>query len=250
MKLDVLIDYLDDYLDIGIFQDDLLNGLEVGSLTDEVENISLAVRLNEKVIERAGENESDLLIVHHGLFEAGDAKPIVGDKYELLKGLMRAELNLYTCHLPLDAHPEVGNNITLARMIEIEDVVPFGFYRGGPIGFRGHFARDILLDDLIERINKGLNTESKLIRSEGKDTVKTAAVVSGRGAFALAEAIEYDIDLLITGEPSQGTYHPAQQGGVSLLFAGDYATERVGLEALANKLSDEFNLNVNFIDIE
>jgi len=250
MRLGELVSFLDNYLDIGRFQDEMLNGLQLGDLEDDIVNISLAVKLSDNVIDSAKKNKADLLITHLGLLMVNEVKPIVGDTYRLLKRLIKADLNLYTCHLPLDAHHEIGNNITLARLLELEDVQPFGFYKGGPLGFRGRFKKDIKLDDLVVKLNKCLNTKSQLIRAEGKNIMKSAAVISGRGAFALAEAIEYDVDLLITGEPSQGVYHPVQQGGVSMVFAGHYQTECLGVKSLCSKLNSDFNLNCTFIDIE
>jgi dinuclear metal center YbgI/SA1388 family protein len=250
MKLEELVNILDDYLDIGRFQDEMLNGLQLGDMEDDIVNISLAVRLTDNVIGDAKKNKADLLITHHGLLQVDEVKPIVGDTYKLLKLLIKSDLNLYTCHLPLDAHYEIGNNIALARLIELEDVQPFGFYKGGPLGFRGRFKKEVSLDNLVKKLDKSLNTKSQLIQAEKKDMVKTAAVISGRGAFALAEAIEYDVDLLITGEPSQGVYHPIQQGGVSMIFAGHYQTECLGVQSLCNKLRDDFGLNCVFIDIE
>ncbi|MGQ9706901.1 MAG: Nif3-like dinuclear metal center hexameric protein [bacterium] len=250
MKLGELVSKLDAYLDIGRFQDEMLNGLQLGDFEDDIVNVSLGVRLSDGVIDCAKKNKVNLLITHHGLFMVDEVKPIIGDTYRLLKQLIKANLNLYTCHLPLDAHNEIGNNITLARLIELEDIQPFGFYKGGPLGFRGRFKNEVRLNDLVRRLDKCLNTKSQLIQAEKMDSVKTAAVISGRGAFALAEAIEYDVDLLITGEPSQGVYHPAQQGGVSMIFAGHYQTECLGVKSLCQKLIHEFGLNCSFIDIE
>lgn len=248
MKRDELVNFFDSYLEIEDFQDDELNGLQVGG-TDRVKKVGVAVKASLPVISEVQKRDIDFLFVHHGLLFTKQ-QPILGDLYSAIKELIVANCNLYACHLPLDAHPEIGNNIKLSQIVDMQNISPFGFYKGGPIGFKGEFGTAMKLEDVISKLSEELkHSKIETIESETVGEIKTAAAISGSGAFSLAEAIEYDIDLLITGEPSPSVYHPAKEGGVSIVFAGDYATEVLGVISLGEHIKEKFDLEWDFIDV-
>jgi dinuclear metal center YbgI/SA1388 family protein len=248
MKTDEIVEFFDDFLEIEDFQDNELNGLQIGG-ADEIKKLGVAVKASLPVIKEVAEKDIDMLFVHHGLLFT-KPEPITGNLYSAVKLLMENDCNLYACHLPLDAHPEIGNNIKLSQIVNLENISPFGFYKGGPIGFKGEFEEPREFEDILNTLSEKLvSSKIEVIEADDSELIKTAAAISGSGAFALAEAIEYDIDLLITGEPSPSVYHPAREGGVSIIFAGDYATEVLGVIAIGEHINEKFGVEWEFIHI-
>ncbi|WP_297479659.1 Nif3-like dinuclear metal center hexameric protein [Thermococcus sp.] len=245
MNRDELVAFLDEYLQISAYPDKSSNGLQVEG-KKEVERVAFAVDTTLRTIERAVKGKADMLIVHHGMIWGG-LNYITGINYKRLKALIENGLNLYVAHLPLDAHPEVGNNVELLRLLGLEPKGPFGDYRGLSIGFWGEFERPEPIEKIAQIIAEKLDTTVKTYEF-GKRKVKTVGAVSGAGAFALEEAYRKGIDLLITGEFGHADYLTAVDLPQSVLVAGHYKTETLGVKALMKLLKERFGLSSFFID--
>ena len=244
MKLKELASWLDDYLQLSEFDDPSLNGLQVEG-TPEVRRVAVAVDASLSTFEKAAEGGADLLIVHHGLFW-GSPLAIVGMHKRRVQFLLEHEISLYACHIPLDAHREVGNNWGLARLLGLGALQDFGTWRGKPIGVRGAFDEPVALRDLADRIERTLG-ESVLVHAGGRMEGASLGVISGSAARDLVTAAAEGLDALLTGEPKHEMFHAAFELNVNALYAGHYMTETVGVKLLAERLEDEFELPSEFI---
>ncbi len=245
MNRDELVSFLDEYLNVPAYPDKSSNGLQVEG-KPEVERVAFAVDTTLKTIERAAKAGADMMIVHHGMIWGG-LNYITGVHYKRLKALLEIGLNLYAAHLPLDVHPEVGNNVELLRLFNLEPKGPFGEYRGLSIGYWGEFERPEPIEKVAQIIAEKLDATVKTYEF-GKREIKTVGAVSGEGAFALEEAWKKGIDLLITGEFGHADYLTAIDLPQSVLVAGHYNTETLGVKALMGLLKERFGLDVFFID--
>ncbi|WP_457742579.1 Nif3-like dinuclear metal center hexameric protein [Thermococcus sp.] len=245
MNRDELVAFLDEYLQISAYPDKSSNGLQVEG-KETVERVAFAVDTTLRTIERAVKGKADMLIVHHGMIWGG-LSYITGIHYKRLKALIENDLNLYVAHLPLDTHPEVGNNVGLLRLLDLEPKEPFGEYKGLSIGFHSEFDEPQPIEKVAQIIAEKLDTTVKTYEF-GARKIKTVGAISGAGAFALEEAHRKGIDLLITGEFTHADYLTAIDLPQSVLVAGHYKTETLGVKALMEFLRERFKLSVFFID--
>jgi dinuclear metal center YbgI/SA1388 family protein len=245
MNLRELAAYLDDYLAIRDIADypDAYNGLQVEG-RERVERVALAVDACAATIEGAAAAHADLLLVHHGLFWGAKA-PITGPRYRRLAGLIRNGIALYSCHLPLDAHPEVGNNHVLARALGLQIGGCFGEPGGAPFGVWAE--AEVTRDELVRRLAETLGTEPRTIAA-GPTALRRIAVVSGGAGDWVGLARDAGCDTLVTGEGPHHTFFAAEELGVNLIYAGHYATETVGVRALGEHLRAQFGLETRFLD--
>ena len=240
-----LVAYLNDYLSVQEIPDykDAFNGLQVEGRT-EVQRIAVAVDACLATIEEAVEGGDDLLIVHHGLFW-GTKAPLTGAYYRRIAALIKNDLALYACHLPLDAHPEVGNNHVLARLLDLEPAGTFGEYERMPLGVWADCQRT--LTELVHQVQSVLGVIPKVIAT-GPETVRRVGILTGGGGSYISRAAIKGIDTLLTGEGAHHTYFDAEELGINVIYAGHYATETVGVQALGNHLAQQFGLDCRFID--
>ena len=240
-----LVTYLDEYLSITSIQDypNALNGLQVEG-RDAVDRIAVAVDASVASIEAAIDSGAGLLIVHHGLFWDGN-RPVTGRRYRRLKALLDAEVALYSAHLPLDAHPDVGNNAVLADALGIAARGRFAPFQGAELGVWGDLK--ISREALCARLDDVLGGRVKLIPG-GPERIERVGVVTGGGGSFVAAALAAGLDALITGEGSHHTYFDATEGGLNLYYGGHYATETWGVRALGRHLEERFGLPWTFID--
>ena len=237
--------FLDEYLDVPDFPDypNALNGLQVEAPQD-VERVTVAVDASEAVIGSVCD-WTDLLIVHHGLFWGG-LQPLTGPCYRRVKLLVESSTALYSAHLPLDGHPEVGNAAVLARKLGLASREAFGEYRGVHIGWRGTLAATPLAD--LAATLSTLTGDRVQTLHGGPDTVTGVGIVTGGGASMLHEAAARGLDVLITGEASHHHAIEAVELGVSVLLGGHYATEVWGVKAVMALLEDRFGIEGRFVD--
>jgi dinuclear metal center YbgI/SA1388 family protein len=237
---------LDELLSVADFPDysNALNGLQVQG-PEEVTRIAVAVDASEQTIHQALDQKAHLLVVHHGLFWDGFG-PLTGPRFRKVRALIGGHLGLYSAHLPLDAHPEVGNSALLTRSLGLEPEGPFGSFQDQSIGCWA-MAR-MPRDQLVERVSGAVDGEVRLIPG-GKDPIQRVGVVTGGGASFLRAAAESGLDALVTGEAAHHHFHEAMEYGVNLLLAGHYATETLGVRALGEALSTEFRVDWEFLDI-
>lgn len=246
MKLHDIVEFLDEFLNLKEWQDKSNNGLQVEG-REEVKRVAFAVDACMDVFERAKSLNADMIIVHHGLIWGG-IDYVKGIVRRRLKFLLDNEISLYAVHLPLDAHPTIGNNAQILKALDLEPTESFGVYQGKEIGYIGVYDEPPHLEDVLKLIEDRINSNLTALKF-GKEEVKSVGVVSGRGSFALSEAIEKGIDLFITGEQDHNIYHLAKEGGINVVFAGHYATETFGVKALMRVVGQEFDLDVFFVDI-
>ncbi|MGA2546517.1 MAG: Nif3-like dinuclear metal center hexameric protein [Rectinemataceae bacterium] len=227
--------------------DDSLNGIQVGRSEGTVELVAFAVDACAESIRRAAAAGAQALFVHHGLFW-GRASRVEGGLLARMRLLLDADLALYACHLPLDKHPELGNNAVLARLIGLKDLRGFGEFHGVEIGLRGRLDPPLALDEIVRRVLPDGSRPKTLIPGSKAETA-SVAVVSGGAAMEAFQAIGSDIDLYVTGESSHSIYHAVLEGGMGFLAAGHYATEVWGVKAVAERLSRETGIKTLFIDL-
>jgi dinuclear metal center YbgI/SA1388 family protein len=256
-ELHALVEYLDGYLDIPAHPDysRALNGLQVGfpggaggtgaAGSSTVHRVAAAVDTSEAVVRSAVEAEAQLLLVHHGLFWDG-FQPLTGRRYRRVEPLIRGGVALYSAHLPLDAHAEVGNCILLARALGLEVKGRFGEYEGRPVGFWGTPV-EWDLASLVSRFEGAVEGPVQVLDG-GPESVARVAVVTGGGGSFIEEAARQGIDALVTGEGSHHTFVDAHELGVHVLYGGHYATETFGVRALAAHLAERFDLEWTFLD--
>ena len=245
MNRDELVSFLNEYLHVSAYPDKSSNGLQVEG-KEEVEHVAFAVDTTLKTIERAATAGADMLIVHHGMIWGGLGY-ITGMHYKRLKALVESGINLYAAHLPLDVHPEVGNNVELLKLLGLEPKGPFGEYRGLSVGFWGEFEEPQPIGKVAQIIAEKLDTTVKTYEF-GEMEIKTVGAVSGAGAFALEEAWRRGIDLLVTGEFTHADYLTAMDLPQSVLVAGHYKTETLGVKALMRVVKERLGLDIFFID--
>jgi dinuclear metal center YbgI/SA1388 family protein len=247
VKLESLVQYLDTYLGVADHPDygPALNGLQVAG-TERVQVVATAVDATLASIEAASALGADLLIVHHGLFWDG-VGPVSGRRYRRLKALFDADLALYSAHLPLDAHPEVGNCALLADAIGLQQEGRFGRYQGTDIGWWGTLTEPWSAEAL-QRVVSGVVGGPVRVLSGGPDGIQRVAVLTGGGGSFVEEAAARGMDALVTGEASHHTFFDAAELGVHVLLAGHYATETFGVRALGEHVAERFGVTAHFID--
>jgi len=245
VQLSELASYLDTYLAVRDVPDwpDALNGVQVAN-AGEVTRVAAAVDLCEATIQAAAAQHADLLLVHHGMFWGG-VRPIAGPTYRRVAALVRHNIAVYSAHLPLDRHPEVGNNPLLARALGIAPCGEFGEAKGTTIGVWGELGLD--RDALRQRIASVLGAAPRMLPF-GPATVKRVGVITGAGGSMIAAARAAGLDTYITGEGAHHTYFDAEELGLNVFYAGHYATETVGVQALARHIEAKFGLPWSFLD--
>jgi len=245
MKLTELVAYLDDYLAIRDVPDwkNAYNGLQVEGRA-EVRRVAVAVDACLATLEQAVAGGADLMIVHHGLFW-GSTAPVTGAYYRRLATLLKNDLVLYACHTPLDAHPEVGNNHVLARRLGLTVGGMFGEFEGVPIGVWAE--TEMPRAAFVRRVRETLGVEP-LVLATGPETVRKVGIITGGAGSWIDRAHAIGCDTFLTGEGQHHTYFDAEERGLNVLYAGHYATETVGVQALAAHLEQRFGLETFFID--
>jgi len=249
MTLAQLDEYFRSVLDIaGLAKiDNSLNGLQVGRGKTELARLAFGVDAGLETFKRAAEREADLLFVHHGLFWGRDLA-VTGLHYRRLRFLIEHDLALYAAHLPLDMHPELGNNAGLARALGLTGVSPFGNYKGVDIGVRGRLPEPKSLDEIVALLY-GENPRLPGLLPFGKKLIESVGIVSGGAPYEVAQAIEAGLDLYLTGDASHGIYHQCLEAGINVIFGGHYLTETWGARLLAERTAKDTGLETVFIDL-
>ncbi len=239
-----LVAFLDRVLMLAEFlKDESVNGLQIegGAI---VSKVGLAVDACDAVFQTAAEKKMDFLIVHHGLIWGG-IRSIQGVLKRRIQTLFDKDISLYACHLPLDWHPEYGNNTQILKALSIRRMGDFGEYHGKRIGYWGRITKAVTLGDFSHRVEQTLHTKVTAIGFGQR--VRHIGVVSGGGWSAIHDAERFGIDTLLVGEPSHSAYTLAEELKVNLVFAGHYATETLGVRAVGSLIRKTFGLSTEFI---
>lgn len=244
MKRSELVSWLDAYLDIASYPDVSLNGLQFEG-ADDVTTIAVAVDSSLTTIEQAVGLGAQFLIVHHGLFW-GQPKAITGAHGRRVRTMFEGDLSLYAAHIPLDAHREVGNNWSLARMLGLVDMEDFGTFKGKPVGVKGRLPQVLQRRELAQMVEAQLG-EPVMLLEGGPVEVSTLGIISGGAAWDVLTAAAEGLDAFLTGEPRHDAFYEAFENDVNALFGGHYMTETIGVNRLGEKLQQEFGLPVHFI---
>lgn len=247
MKLESLVQYIDAYLAVRDLPDypGALNGLQVAG-PEEVETIAVAVDASEASIEEACRRGADLLLVHHGIFWGG-LRPLTGPHFRRVKALIDFGVALYSCHLPLDGHAEVGNSALLAKALGLTLEGRFAAYQGHEVGWHGRTQAPASLEALVGSAESLLDGPVHVIPG-GPEPIERVGVVTGGGASFIGEAASLGLDALVTGEGTHHAHFDAMELGVHVLFGGHYATETFGVRALGDHLAERFGLGCTFVD--
>ena len=244
---DAIVAFLDDLLEPEGWDDYGPNGLQVPGAT-EVETVVTGVSAHRELFELAVEAGAQLVLCHHGLFWGGGPSVITTAMRERLCVLFDADASLVAYHLPLDAHPVVGNNALLCEALGFERGEPFGIHRGRPIGFVGRAPEGVRRAELAERCAAALGRDP-LVFDHGPDPLRTLGIVSGGGASSFGAAVELGLDGLLTGEPEEWAMADAREAGVNFFAAGHYATETLGVRRLGELLERELGVSHRFIPV-
>ncbi|HUK21636.1 MAG TPA: Nif3-like dinuclear metal center hexameric protein [Gemmatimonadales bacterium] len=245
MHLRDLVRYLDEYLNVANVPDSTraFNGLQLEN-TGSVTRLAAAVDFSQASIAQAVDAGADLLLVHHGMFWGGSERH-TGHRYHRLASLIKHNVAVYSAHLPLDVHPVVGNNAVLARALGIRVAGPFGEECGIAIGLWGEL--DMSRDDLVARVGSVLGCSPRVLPF-GPARVRRVGVLTGSGGSFIPQAETAGLDTYLTGEGPHHTFFEAEERRLNVLFGGHYATETVGVKALAAHLSEKFQLPWTFLD--
>jgi dinuclear metal center YbgI/SA1388 family protein len=222
-----------------------LNGLQVDNDGSELTKIAFAVDAALETIKRAAVSGAGMLFVHHGIFW-GVPLRITGVHRQRIQFLLDHNIALYAAHLPLDQHPQVGNNAALAELLGIANPEPFGLYRGRKIGYWGALTQPLTVGEAVKRI-AFMDRPPLGVYPFGKEKNHTCAVISGGAAREAVQAIEEGIDLYVTGEVSHEIYHQALEGRINMIAGGHYSTEVWGVRRVMERCA-ALNLEVEFID--
>ncbi len=247
-QLAEIVKELDQLLEPERFADYCPNGLQVPG-REEVTTVATGVSAHLELFERARDEGAELVVAHHGIFWGNGPGPIDTALARRLRVLFAADMSLLAYHLPLDAHPEAGNNALIARALGGQELTPFALHRGQPIGCLAQFPGEGLpAPELVARVRE-LTAREPLVFECGPPTVRRLGIVSGGGSDHLADAVAAGADAFLTGEPTERVMAQAREAGVHLIAAGHYATETFGVRRLGEWLAERFGVRHVFVDV-
>jgi len=246
MRRQELLDYLDDFLNTKSFSDYGPNGLQVEGQED-IRRVVTAVSASIELFQRAIELEADTIIVHHGIIWDSERLVYRGSYKQRVKLLLEKNINLLAYHLPLDAHPEIGNAAQMAKLLGLSDCVSFGEYRGSWIGIKGRII-PTPAEEFFSSIREKINPAA-VIFPFGPLKIEQIGIISGGAPKEIRQAVADKLDLFLTGEASEFVMHYAKEEKIHFVAAGHYATECFGIRALGEHIREKFSIKVDFIDI-
>ena len=234
--------YADELLQVERFPEFGRPGMQVVGAAG-VTKVACGVSASLELFRAAAASGAQLVLVHHGIFWRNEPLWIDRRQRGRLEALFAADLTLVAYHLALDAHPELGNNAQLATALGVEREGEFG-----ELGLGGRLTDPIGLDELVERIRGAVDREP-LVFPHGPDRIERVAISTGAAGFDLIAAAHEGYDLFLTGEPEEPNLHTARELGIHFVAAGHYATERLGVQALAAHLAERFELEWEFLEL-
>jgi dinuclear metal center YbgI/SA1388 family protein len=224
-----------------------LNGIQVDNDGSGIGKIAFAVDASLETFKRAADAGAGMLFVHHGLFW-GHPLRVAGSHRGRVKFLLDHNICLYAVHLPLDQHPQMGNNAALAGLLGLTGIEPFGLYRGKKIGWKGTFPAPLTIDEAARKISF-MGSLPLGIYPFGAEENSSCAVISGGAADEVRQALEENIDLYVTGEAAHSVYHECLEGRINMIAGGHYATEVWGVRRIMEHCAVELCVDAEFIDV-
>ncbi len=241
--------YLNELLKPELVKDFCPNGLQIQG-RETINKVVTGVTATQALIDKAIAENADAIVVHHGYFWKNESYVIRGMKHKRIKALLDHDINLFAYHLPLDIHPELGNNAQLAKLLNIEVTGPLELGNPYSVAIQGQFNQPLAAPTLAENISDVLNRQCLHIAPESNKEIKTIAWCSGGGQNYIELAAEQGIDAFLSGEVSEQTTHIAREMNIHFFAAGHHATERYGAKALAQHLTNKLSIHAQFIDID
>lgn len=251
MKREELESYLKTLFRPELFDDYCPNGLQVEG-SETIKKIVFSVSATRVSAEFAAKNKADALIVHHGLFwKFHGTKTLTGPFFKRVAPLIKNNINLFGYHLPLDSHPEIGNAASLARMLELQNLSPFGQYKGAFTGIAGELVQSLSGEALKVLLEKKLNHNVLYSRPEETGPIKKIGIITGGANSEWREALKNGYDAYITGEMSEHDFHESREAGIHMFAGGHHATEKFGIQSLMSHLQEKFpDCEYVFLDSE
>jgi len=244
-KAEDIAKFLNKELNVKKIKDSSKNGLQIKASKD-IKKVGFAVDACLTTFEKAKKENVNLLIVHHGLLWK-EHKDDAGLKKGRINFLKKNKISLYGCHLPLDMHKEYGNNIQLARLLNLKNIKKFGVYQKETIGYKGSFKKNTTVKKIAAELNRKIKTRC-VILNFGNKNIRTIGIISGGGGSDLYQAYQKRLDCFLTGEAQHHNYNEAKDLKINMIIAGHYATETVGVKALMNLIKEKFKVKIIFID--
>ncbi len=245
---DAIVCFLDELLGSPGFPDYGPNGLQVPG-ADEVELVATGVSAHLELFEQAAAAGAQMVLAHHGIVWGSRPQAIDVQAKRRLQALFAADMSLVAYHLPLDAHPELGNNALICAALGLEPTERLGAYDGHPIGFVGRSPEGVPLTELRERCRRAFDGRGPLIQGAGPEVVHSLGVISGAAAGYLHDAVALGLDGFLTGEPSEHSMADARENGMHFIAAGHYATETLGIRRLGELVAERFGVEHRFISV-
>lgn len=243
-------DRLNDRLDVPAYADidASANGLQIGGGDQEIERAAFAVDTAVETLETAAQRDADILVTHHGI-SWGGIERVTGRQYDRIAAAIDNDVALYTAHLPLDGHQELGNAAGIADLLDLRECEPFGSYGPEYIGQQGSFPESREVSTIVSTLEPDLDTGGQDVQvlEFGPQRVRDVAIVTGSGVDWLDEAVAAEADILITGEGKQNVYHEARESEINVVLGGHYATETFGVRSL-QQLVEDWDIETTFID--
>lgn len=243
VKRNKIIEYLNEYLKVGDFQDYCVNGLQIEG-KENVSRIIAGVSLSQRLINEATKRKADMIIVHHGIFLGDAPSPLQlkGLIKERIKSILRDDLSLAGYHLPLDAHPKIGNNISLARLFGLKKCKPVY------VGFVGELTEEISFKEFVKIIEKKLKVKSFTL-PYGKERIKKAGIISGGSSPYFEEVFKAGADVFVGGDIREEVVRRMEEVGINYINAGHYNTEKLGIQNLGKLVEKKFKIKSEFVDV-
>ena len=244
-----LKNYFNEILEPNLFEDYAPNGLQIEGAS-EIKRLAFSVSATQDSIQKSIFWGADGLVVHHGVFwKHQGTRPITGAWGQRIKLCVKHDLNLFSYHLPLDGHPELGNAVALARELGLMNILPFALYKGRPLGCKGELSTPLSAFDFKVKLNNILQHEIILASGDENKEMKTIGIVTGGANNEWIKAHEEGLDAYLTGEISEYNWHDSIEAGLHYFAGGHHATERFGIKSLMEKVKKDFpDLEVTFFD--
>lgn len=240
--------FFSNLLSPALFKDYCPNGLQIEG-KEQLNKVAFAVSATRDSIAQAVELQVDALVVHHGLFwKFHGSQPLTGNFAKRVYPLVQNNINLFAYHLPLDAHPEIGNAAVLGQQISCLQQIPFGNYQGSSTGIQGTLKQPISAHELQVKLQKLLNHPVILASPDKLQLINSVGIITGGANSDWVLAKQAGLDAYITGEISEHDWHESQENGIHMFAGGHHATERFGIQSLMQHLQSQSNLECLFLD--